>query len=108
MAGISSRHGSQPLARPGAAGRRIGSRAGRRDGRIREASSSSAEPRGAMARFWRVVGLLGAEGRIGWSAHGMNLVVGPFQPGTVLLFCPSWLSKTYSSGPIPWTSRSLT
>jgi hypothetical protein len=42
------------------------------------------------------------------SAHGINLVVGPFQPGTVLLFCPSWSSTTSSAGPIPWTSRSLT
>ena len=41
-------------------------------------------------------------------AHGINLVVGPFQPGAVLFSCPCWLSTTDSSEAIPWTSRSLT
>ena len=34
-------------------------------------------------------------------AHGRNLVVGPFQPGADLLFCPSWLPTTYRLGADP-------
>jgi hypothetical protein len=32
----------------------------------------------------------GAESGSGFVAHGSNLVVGPFLPGPVLLFCPYW------------------